>query len=33
MGPYDPFTVGKTYQDKSGNKAIYRGNGNWESVK
>lgn len=29
----DPFTVGKTYTDKSGARAVYRGNGQWEPVK
>lgn len=28
----DQFEVGKEYTDASGNKAIYRGNGNWEEI-
>lgn len=29
----DQYTVGKTYRDKNGNRAIYRGPGQWEPVK
>jgi hypothetical protein len=29
--PKEQFEVGKVYQDGSGNKAVYKGNGQWES--
>lgn len=29
----DQFVVGKTYKDGSGNRAIYRGNGKWETIR
>lgn len=32
-GSEDKFVVGNTYTDKNGNRAIYRGNGNWEEAK
>lgn len=31
--PGDRFQAGRTYTDKNGNKAVYRGNGQWEEVK
>lgn len=33
MGAYEQSKVGVTYIDKAGNKAVYRGNGQWEEVK
>lgn len=33
MGAYEQHEVGRTYIDKAGNKAVYRGNGQWEDVK
>lgn len=33
MGAYEQYEVGRTYTDNAGNKAVYRGNGQWEEVK
>lgn len=33
MGAYEQSKVGVIYIDKAGNKAVYRGNGQWEEVK